>query len=205
MALPPFREYYSPIVDRPVIKWPNDARVAFWIAPNVEHYEYLPNWDGIRDPWPRTPHPDVQQYSYRDYGNRVGFWRMLEPLDKHNIRCTVSLNLAALEHFPEIAEAMMERNWEVMSHGFYNSEFIQPYSEDQERQFYRDSIDIIKRKHGSAAKGYARPLLLRNRAYPGPDGRGGFDIPHRLDARRPASTPQDKVRQDDLHSLFVRG
>ena len=157
MVLPPFREYYSPIVDRPVIKWPNDTRVAFWIAPNVEHYEYLPNWDGIRDPWPRTPHPDVQQYSYRDYGNRVGFWRMLEPLDKHDIRCTVSLNLAVLEHFPEIAEAMMERNWEVMSHGFYNSEFIQPYSEDQERQFYRDSIDIIKRNTGQHLKGMLAP------------------------------------------------
>ena len=60
MALPPFREYYSPIVDRPVIKWPNDARVAFWIAPNVEHYEYLPNWDGIRDPWPALP---IRTYS----------------------------------------------------------------------------------------------------------------------------------------------
>ena len=89
MPLPPDRVDYSPIIERPVIKWPNGARVAFWVSPNVEHYEYLPDFDGNRNPWPRTPYPDVQQYSYRDYGNRVGFWRMLEPLDKYNIKCCV--------------------------------------------------------------------------------------------------------------------
>ena len=57
MPLPPNRVDYSPIIDRPVIKWPNDARVALWIAPNVEHYEYEPEFDGHRDPWPRMPYP----------------------------------------------------------------------------------------------------------------------------------------------------
>ena len=59
-----------------------------------------------------------------DYGNRVGFWRMLEPLDKHGIRCCVSLNLAVLEHFPEIAEAMIERDYDYMSHGIYNTRYL---------------------------------------------------------------------------------
>ena len=58
---------YSPIIDRPKLEWPNGARVALWVAPNVEHYEYLPVQDGPRDPWPRTPYPDVQHYSYREY------------------------------------------------------------------------------------------------------------------------------------------
>ena len=87
MSLPPHRVDYSPIIERPPIRWPNGERVALWIAPNVEHYEYMPIQDGPRDPWPRTPYPDVQQYSYRDYGNRVGFWRMLEVLDQYKIRC----------------------------------------------------------------------------------------------------------------------
>ena len=72
MSLPPHRVDYSPIIDRPKITWPNKARVAFWVAPNVEHYEYLPDYDGQRNPWPRTPYPDVREYSYRDYGNRGG-------------------------------------------------------------------------------------------------------------------------------------
>ena len=59
-ALAPDRIEYLPIIDRPVIRWPNNARVAFWVVPNIEHYEYLPPLDGQRNPWPRTPLPDAQ-------------------------------------------------------------------------------------------------------------------------------------------------
>ena len=102
---------YSPSIDRPIIKWPNNARVAFWVAPNIEHYEYMPLMDGTRNPWPRTPHPDVQQYSSPEFGNRVGFWRLLEVLDRYDIKCSTPLSIGVLEHFPEIAEAMLKRDW----------------------------------------------------------------------------------------------
>ncbi len=157
MALPPDRVDYSPIVDRPVIKWPNGARVAVWIAPNVEHYEYLPEYDGKRNPWPRMPYPDAREYAYRDYGNRVCFWRMAEVLDKHGIKCCVSLNIAVLEHFPEICEAMVERDWDFMSHGFYNTRYLHGISEEDEREWYRDSIETLKRYTGKRLKGMFGP------------------------------------------------
>jgi len=159
MPLPPDRVDYSPIIDRPIIKWPNDARVALWISPNVEHYEYMPDDDSARTPWPRTPFPDVQQYSYRDYGNRVGFWRMLESLDKYNIRCCVSLNMAVLEHFPEICQAMVQRDYDYMSHGIYNTRYLYTYTEDQEREFYRDTIDTLKLHTGKQLKGMLGPAI----------------------------------------------
>jgi hypothetical protein len=71
----PERLAYLPIHDRPRLVWPGGARVALWVVPNIEHYEYLPDPVRLRDPWPRTPHPDVLGYGMRDYGNRVGFWR----------------------------------------------------------------------------------------------------------------------------------
>ena len=95
------RVTYSPIIERPPLTLPGGSRVALWVSPNVEYYEYRPALDGKRDPYPRSPHPDVQQYGYCDYGNRVGFWRMLEVLDRHRVQCTVSLNLGVLGHFPE--------------------------------------------------------------------------------------------------------
>ena len=159
MAEAPSRVDYSPIIERPPIRWPGGARVALWIAPNVEHYEYLPDFDGVRTPWPRVPIPDVQQYSYRDYGNRVGFWRMTEVLDKHNIRCCVSLNLAVLEHFPEIAEAMIERNYDFMSHGIYNTRYLNTYTEEEEREFYRDNIETLRRHTGKPLKGMLGPAV----------------------------------------------
>ena len=75
MPLPPNRVDYSPIIDRPRIEWPDGARVAFWVAPNIEHYEYVPEFDGRRNPWPRTPYPDVQQYGYRHRCPKREDWR----------------------------------------------------------------------------------------------------------------------------------
>ncbi len=159
MAEAETRVDYSPIIERPPIRWPNGARVALWIAPNIEHYEYLPDFDGVRTPWPRVPIPDVQHYSYRDYGNRVGFWRMTEVMDKHNIRCCVSLNLAVLEHYPEIAEAMIERDYDFMSHGIYNTRYLNALSEEEEREFYRDNIETLRLHTGKPLKGMLGPAV----------------------------------------------
>ena len=110
---------YSPITARPLFKWPGGARIALWVVPNIEHYEYLPGPTRMRNPWPRMPHPDVLGYSLRDYGNRVGVWRMLDVMDKHKIRCTVSLNLANFEMYPEIMRACEERGYDTLCHGIF--------------------------------------------------------------------------------------
>ena len=157
MPLPPDRMDYSPIIDRPIIKWPNNARVAFWVAPNIEHYEYMPLMDGVRNPWPRTPHPDVQQYSSHEFGNRVGFWRLLEILDRYNIKCSTTLSLGVLEHFPEIAEAMLKRDWIFVNHGFYNTRYVTTYSEEQEREFLHECVEKFKRLTGRQIKGHSGP------------------------------------------------
>ncbi|MBT6275778.1 MAG: polysaccharide deacetylase family protein [Chromatiales bacterium] len=159
MALPPHRVDYSPIIDRPAIQWPDGARVAFWVSPNVEHYEFIPDFDGLKNPWPRTPYPDVQQYGYRDYGNRVGFWRMLEVLDAHKVKCCVSLNLAVLEHYPEIRDAMVARDYDYMSHGIYNTRYLDRLSEAEEAEFYRDCIDTLHRHTGKQLKGMLGPAV----------------------------------------------
>ena len=105
----PHRYSYSPIIARPRIVWPGGARVALWIVPNIEHYEYLPAYVRTRNPWPRSPYPDVLGYGTRDYGNRVGLWRMFEIMDRYDFRCTVSLSLSVYEHYPEIREAIEAR------------------------------------------------------------------------------------------------
>lgn len=157
MRLAPDRMDYLPSIDRPSIKWPNNARVAFWVAPNVEHYEYIPTFDGKRNPWPRCPYPDVQGYANFDYGNRVGFWRMLDVLDNYGIRCTVSLSLSVLYHFPEVAEAMLSRNWDFMSHGFYNTEYMTMMDEARERAWLIDNQETYKKYTGRDLKGFFGP------------------------------------------------
>jgi peptidoglycan/xylan/chitin deacetylase (PgdA/CDA1 family) len=148
---------YSPIVARPQIQWPGGARVAVWIVPNIELYEYMPSSSRYSDPWPRVPHPDVLGYSYRDYGNRVGFWRMLEVLDHHGVRATASLNVAVLEQLPEIRDAMVSRDWDYMSHGVYNTQFLFGYDEPAEREFYRLTKEVVRRHTGKTLRGMLGP------------------------------------------------
>jgi peptidoglycan/xylan/chitin deacetylase (PgdA/CDA1 family) len=150
---------YSPIVDRPPLKWPNGARVAVWVAPNVEHYEFEPPPSRYRVPWPRVPQPDVMHYGYRDYGNRVGFWRMLEVFDQYKVRGTVSLSIALLEHFPEVGRAMVERDWAFMSHGLYNTRYLFGATVEEERAFYRDCIETLRRHTGKQLKGMLGPAF----------------------------------------------
>src|SRR5258708_13176843 len=90
------REFFtfSPIKARPLFKWPGGARIALWVVPNIEHYEYLPGPVRVRNPWPRMPHPDILAYSLREYGNRVGGWRTPDAMDKPKIRSPLSPNLA---------------------------------------------------------------------------------------------------------------
>src|SRR6185437_7357524 len=80
---------YSAIVDRPPLRWPGGARVALWVSPNVELYELVPPANPYFTAWSRVPAPpDPLAHDYRDYGNRVCFWRLLEVLDAHGVRAT---------------------------------------------------------------------------------------------------------------------
>jgi allantoinase len=164
--MPGDRVPYSPIVNRPQFKWPGDARVAVWVVPNVEHYEYLPAGIGMRNPWQRMPHPDILGYGTRDYGNRVGLWRMIELTDKLEIPITVSLNIANWEHYPEILDAMMARNWDVLCHGIYNTQYLWGMAEEDERAVIRDCVDSFRRMTGQQLAGWFSPAATFTRNTP---------------------------------------
>ena len=171
----PERFSYSPVVARPKLSWPNKARVAVWVCPNIEHYEYLPAEVRVRNPWPRMPHPDVLGYGGRDYGNRVGLWRMFEVLDKHNVRCTVSLSMSVIEMYPEILEAMEARRWEYMSHGYFNTRYHWGYSEDEEREVIEHSKATHLRLTGRKLRGWFSPAISNTLATPDLVKEAGLD------------------------------
>lgn len=150
---------YIPLPERPRLRWPRDARVAVWVLPNIEHYEYRPELINGRDPWPRMPHPDVQGYGVRDYGNRVGVWRMFEVFDKYEIPCTVSLNFGIIEHYPAIFEAMEARGYDVLCHGLYNTRYLWNLPEEEERAVIADCVDILKRHTGRQLTGWFGPAV----------------------------------------------
>ena len=144
--------------ERQPIRWPDGARLAFWVAPNIEFYELQPEPNPARRAWPR-PLPDVQGYATRDYGNRVGHIRMMQLLDRYEVRGSISLSTALCEHHPEIIELCLERNWEFFSHGIYNTRYAYGMDEDQEREMIEDSVRTIRKHTGQACAGYLAPAL----------------------------------------------
>jgi allantoinase len=152
--------YYDdwPYHNRPQIKWPNGARVALWVAPNIEFYELDPPLNPFRKAWPQ-PYPAVAGYSIRDYGNRVGHDRQMKLLDKYGIRGSISLSTALCDHHPEIIAACKERDWEFFSHGIYNTRYTYGLTEVQERDMIRQSMETIHHHTGQACAGYLAPAL----------------------------------------------
>ncbi len=139
---------YSAIVDRPPIRWPNGARIAVWVIPNIEHFHLeLTN-----------PAPDVRNYSRRDYGNRVGIWRLMDVLTKHKIRGTVALNGEVGRHYPRIMQAAIDLNWEFMGHGMTNSVLLSGMTEEVESQVVHDTKKVIE-DYGQSMRGWLGPGL----------------------------------------------
>jgi len=148
---------YLPLFERPKIAWPNGARVAFWVVPNIEFYELIPPQGGAPS-WPH-PAPDILNYSHRDYGNRVGIWRIMEVMERYGVRGSVSLNAALCDHHPEIIEACNRLGWELFSHGIYNTRFIYGMNDGQVAEMIRDSIETIREKSGQEVRGFLAPAI----------------------------------------------
>jgi len=155
----PFELYpYLPYNDRPKLHWPGDRKIAFWLAPNIEFYELEPPSGPGRPPWFR-PEPDILNYSWRDYGNRVGVWRMIDVLAKHGVRASVSTSIALMDHYPEVIAAGNALSWEWFSHGIYNTRLIYGMTPDQEREIIRDSALTILERTGQKLSGWLGPAL----------------------------------------------
>ena len=159
---PPPREHdrfpYSAIVDRAPLTWPNGARVAVWVIPNIEHFLFDRPSTPITHATTRLV-PDVLNYSWRDYGVRVGIWRLMEVMQKHGFRGTVALNSDVCRHYPRIIEEGKKLAWEWMGHGTTNSILLDRQTEDEERALIREVVETIAASTGARPRGWLSPAL----------------------------------------------
>ena len=152
------RTQYSSIFDRPELTLPEGARVVVWPVINVEE------WD-INEPMARTvlptPQnvnvaPDVANFGWFDYGLRIGFWRLKEVLDRHEIRATVSLNASICNSYPEIVRRSLDVGWEMLAHSFIQRVINK---EPNERETIQRSIKTIEAFTGQKVRGWMGPGL----------------------------------------------
>ena len=152
------RAEYSAIIDRKPVKLPGGARLGVWFIINVEKWDINATMARAVLPAPQgvTVTPDIPNYSWFEYGLRVGFWRLKRVLDKHQVRATVSLNAPVCNAYPQIVEQSLRSGWEILAHGFEQRAIN---LEKDERQVIRKTVDTIREFTGKRPRGWMGPGL----------------------------------------------
>jgi allantoinase len=172
--LPTERITYDPIVGRKKQTLPDGARMAVWVIVNVEE------WD-IQKTMPRTvltppaggsPMPDIPNWAWHEYGNRVGFWRLLETLDNLKITAALAINGTAIKAYEPISRAAVERKWEFIGHGLTQTNMQHVKNEREDIIATRTAIEGVT---GRKPRGWLGPGLTETWETPDLLIEEGFD------------------------------
>ena len=172
-ALPAHGRFaYRPIVGRPDFHWPGGARLAVYLGFNIEHFAF---GEGLgASLGPVSPPPDVLNYSWREYGNRVGAWRCLELFEQLGLPAGVVLNTALYDHAPELVDACVARGDEIIGHGHTNAERQGGLGEADERSLIERCRDRIAAHGGAAPQGWLSPWISESLHTPDLLAEAGF-------------------------------
>ena len=146
---------YSPITARPDFSWPDGKRLAVYVALCVEHFSY---GSGLGLAYsPGLSHPNSYNWGWREYGNRVGGWRLIELFEEYGLPLTVLLNSACYDHCPELVAAHRRRGDEIVAHGRTNSEHQNGMDEATERALIAEVTARIRKEEGAPPAGWMSP------------------------------------------------
>ena len=154
---------WSPISKRGVLRWPDNARMALCVIVNLEHMDFEPMEGSYQSPTlsgglaPR-PYPDYARFSHREYGHRVGIFRVLDVLQKHGITATVAMDSSTAENYPYLVRHCQGRGSEIIGHGVAVSRMITAnMSEQEEREYIQRSVSSLRQATGSEPAGWLGP------------------------------------------------
>jgi peptidoglycan/xylan/chitin deacetylase (PgdA/CDA1 family) len=158
------RYTYSAISKRPAYDWPGGHRLAVYVGLNLEHFAF---GEGLGAQLaPGGQQPDVLNYAWRDYGNRVGAWRMIDCFELLGLPVSVLVNAAVYDYCPEVMEAFRRRGDEVVGHGRTNSERQGDLDESEEVRLIRETTEAITRAEGAPPRGWLGPWISESETTP---------------------------------------
>ncbi len=166
LKLPGHNRYpYSPIEKRPVYTWPDGKKLAFYIALNIEQFAFMAGF-GV------DPHSGVaalqtqRNYAWRDYGLRVGVWRLFEMLKEFGLPSTVLINSVVCENYPDIVAKIIERGDDICGHGRSNAEFLSNIWEHDEARIIAEATEVLTKKFSAHPGGWMGPGAVETRVTP---------------------------------------
>ena len=155
---------YVPITRRPDYRWPNGARLAVYLGFNLEHFAFGEGLGACIGP--ASAHPDVLNYAWREYGNRVGACRCLELFDQLGLPAASLVNTALYDHCPELVEACVARGDELVGHGHTNAERQAELDEAAEARLLVAHALAARHHSGQAPAGWLSPWISESRHTP---------------------------------------
>jgi len=158
------RYRFSIIDERPDYNWPEGRRLAFYLSTNVEYYAFGTGlgWDPARHDAPQTQ----RNYSWRDYGNRVGLWRLMDICDELKLPVAHNVNSLLYEFQPEVFRRLRARGDEFIGHGRTNSERQRGMWERDEERVIAECTEAITRNEGRAPEGWLGAAASENNTTP---------------------------------------
>jgi peptidoglycan/xylan/chitin deacetylase (PgdA/CDA1 family) len=163
---------FIPIDERPDYSWPDGKRLAVYFGNNVEEFAF---GAGLNEAGLPTPVPTQRTYAQRDYGNRVGIWRMLDLFDDLGAPASHNINTAIFEYSPQVAKRIKDRGDEMIGHGRTNSERQDTFSEAEEKEMIDHCVEAIEENWGKRPTGWLSPFLAESEVTPDLLKEAGFD------------------------------
>ena len=151
------RYNYSSLPNRAQYEWPNGTKLAVYVAMNIEAFSYGEGKGAAIAPPEQAMSHSI--YSWRDYGNRIGFWRLMDMFDDLQIPVQHQINTAIYDECPDIPERIRRRNDEFLGHGYTNSEEQGGLSEQKEKNLIAECTATITKHEGKAPTGWMSPWL----------------------------------------------
>ena len=161
MKLPAHNRYdYVPITKRNDYTWPGGKRLAVYFCNNLEYFAFRAG-EGSNSTGMSAPQSQ-RNYAWRDYGNRVGVWRMFDLFDELGCPLAHNLNSLILVHHPDIGERMLTRGDEFVAHGRTNSERQGTLWEEDEARLIAETTETIAKFTGRQPVGWMSPWLSQS-------------------------------------------
>lgn len=155
---------YSPITARPTYDWPDGKRLAVYIGLNIEHFSF---GEGLgHTPTNPGTQPDVRNFAWRDYGLRVGIWRVFDLLDELGLPACHLMNSSIYDYAPQIPERIRARGDEFVGHGRTNSEQQGDFDEAGERALIEEVTETYRGHEGAGPGGWMGPWISESHATP---------------------------------------
>ena len=157
---------WSILPQRKPVVWPNGARVALWVVPALEWFPLDMKGIPFKPPGAmQTAYPDLRHYTLRDYGNRVGIFRVMQALDRHGIRASVAVNAAVAARYPTLLQECTRRKWEIIANGqdmdHLHHAGLDP---DDEKKIIADTLATLGNATGQSVRGWLSPAKSESAA-----------------------------------------